>query len=256
MNIDTLCDTLSAVSTASIAYASGTPEAALLTTSSAPILADAFKEIAHFISFKFSKREKERLEIASSVAYETSSINLKKGLSYRTDNLFRRTKDGYCQFDDAFEQTIKAIRDDCDTRKSQIYGAFLGNIPFHQELDINSIMIISNILHNLSYAELCVLYSFSKTSYNGINKISKYIKSNSNGEVFGIYAALIKLRNNGMLERIPPFGLSDQIGNLTISPFGSHICEIIQTTASDESHPFHSEYFSKIEEILLEICNS
>lgn len=247
--VDLMADMLGVASSGALMYNSKTPEASLVASISAPIVSYTAKNIiGEIFNDKATEREFRRFKISSETASKAFKKNIEKGLPIRNDGLFERSENGECKFDDVLEAVLKSIKDDTETLKSEIYGRFLGNIPFREDLDYVLLLNMRKTLDNLSFTELCILRLFNENRFTGINKIQHYFFNNQNSLVYEVYTGLLKMTANGVLVAKPPFGLGDTIGNLEISKFGKTICEVAELVQIEE------EWLSPLRTILKKIC--
>lgn len=247
--LDLMADMLGVASSGALVYNAKTPEAGMVASVSAPVVSYTAKSIiGEIFNDKATERECRRFKISSETASKTFKKNIEKGLPIRNDGLFERSEEGECKFDDVLEAALKSIKDDTETLKSEIYGRFLGNIPFREDLDYVLLLKMRETLDNLSYTELCILRLFNENRFTGINKIQQYFFNNQNSLVYEVYTGLLKMTANGVLVAKPPFGLGDTIGNLEISKFGKTICEVAELVQIEE------EWLNPLRTIMKKIC--
>ena len=247
--VDLMADMFGVASSGALMYNAKTPEAGMVASFSAPVVSYTAKSIiGEIFNEKATERECRRFNISSETASKAFKKNIGKGLPIRSDGLFERSEKGECKFDDILEAALKSIKDDTETLKSEIYGRFLGNIPFREDLDYVLLLNMRKTLDNLSFTELCMLRLFNENRFTGIKKIQQYFYNNQNSLVYEVYTGLLKMSANGVLVAKPPFSIGDTIGNLEISKFGKIICEVAELELINE------EWLNPLRTILIKIC--
>lgn len=249
-DIDLLSNIIGTASSGLLVYNANTPEASLAATFAAPVVSNTVKGLIKGV-FNENATEKEckRLNISVQACNQVFRRNIGSGFKIRSDCQFVRDKKDECRFDEVLEATLNSIKDDTEAKKAEIYGRFLGNIPFKSEYDIISMLNMRKALNDLSFTELCMLKLFDDNRYNGINKIRDYFMSNRIPIICDIYTGLMRMTACGVLVAMPPFDLGDNIGNLSISPFGKMLCDIAELNMIED------EWLEPLRSILLKICN-
>lgn len=247
--VDFMVDMLGVASSGALVYNAKTPEAGLAASVSAPIISYTAKSIiSNIFNDNATEREYRRFNISAEAASMAFKRNVEKNLPLRNDGLFKRSEKGECKFDDILEATLKSIKDDTESLKAEIYGSFLGNIPFREDLDYVLLLNMRKTIDNLSFTELCMLRLFNENKFVGINKIHRYFFDNQTPLVYEVYTGLLKMTAHGVVVAKPPFGLGDTIGNLEISKFGKTVCEIAELEQIEE------ELVNPLRTTLIKIC--
>ena len=247
--VDLMAEMFGVASSGALMYNCQYPEAGLVASVSAPIVSYTAKSIiSDIFNDKATERECRRFKISSETASKTFKRNIAKGLPLRNDGLFESSEKDECKFDDVLEAALKSIKDDTESLKSEIYGRFLGNIPFREDLDYVLLLNMRKTLDNLSFTELCMLRLFNENKFIGINKIRQYFFENQNSLVYEVYTGLLKMSANGVLVAKSPFSLGDTIGNLEISKFGKTVCEVAELELIDE------EWLNPLRTVMIKIC--
>lgn len=245
--IGTISSVLGAACSATLNVISKDGASSIVATSSAPLLSLGFEKVIMGIVYEgTSDNELERLGISANTAKETYDKNINQGKTI-VNSLFtdsdKTTNKGYT-YNEVLENILKSVKDDTFSLKAEIYGRFVGNIPFRGDLDASNIVFLKNMISDLSFTELCILEVLSRCSFTKLNNIQIMIGNNNKPILFEFYNGIIELKSKSLLLSTPPFSVGDNIGNLKVSKIGEFLCDVA------ELHEINKEWLDITEDIL------
>lgn len=245
-----ICDVLGAMSSAGLSIAANNDTSSFIAASSAPIISTGLNSLINGV-FKedSSEREFERLGISAKAVKNSYERNLKQGKTI-VNSIFINSEIKGPNINDVLESILQSIKDDSETMKSEIYGRFLGNIPFRGDLDASNILFIKNIIHSLSFTELCILEIINRRNIPKLSNLQQMINSDNRPVLFEFYNALLKLKSNSLLLARGPVSLGDTIGNVEISKLGKYVCDVA------ELNQINADWLATTESILISISKS
>lgn len=177
-----------------------------------------------------AKSECARLGIAYDEVRETIKRNLKSGKTIRQDGFLDESFNGnYSRANELVEATIKFAIDDSEFLKAQAYGRLLGNSLFC-DFDRDSIKSLARTIKELSYRELCTIYSFYGKTPRNFTKLEydiRHTKQDSTEEA-EYFARILHLKTLGVLMPSATFISNSAIGYVFLSKMGRNLCEMME----------------------------
>jgi len=200
-----------------------------------PVLAKMIKvplDIVLHYKDLWSSREKRRFVCASKSMLKKLDDNSLKVEAIKNDLFHDQNQTEHEDLDSAVEAIFQNIISDSETKKSKLYGNFLGNIPYQVGLDYSMILHINRLVRNLTYEQLCVL----KWVHN-LGKIQgeKLIKNYSSEALATIlFYELKELKQFGLLSPLPPIRVGAEVDNVELSIMGKTIYELLDLESLDD----------------------
>lgn len=174
-----------------------------------------------------AKVECARLGIAYITAVKTTNQNLDSGKPLRNDGFFDAiNNEQYTVADEIIEATLRNVIIDAETRKSEIYGRFIGNIPFLSGCPADDLIRINSILRQLTMVDLDNLSHFSDGKVHSFHDLEMEVKSQENSPNAIRLASLFRLKDLGLIIRVPPAYVGYDIDNERITVLGRQVLEI------------------------------
>lgn len=167
---------------------------------------------------RLSGREKLRIGSAVWWACKVAEENINSGLTIKHD-----------QFEEdevtaLIESVFRAASEDCQEKKDQAYGSFLGNFAFQDHFDRGALFSMAKILKDLSYDELLLIAALNGESGKNYESFYEKLAREDDlrcGEMVGYF---VRLGNLGITKKVAPFVLGSNIGNIQLSALGKELC--------------------------------
>ena len=207
------------------------PAFGMIAIGAQPLLAKKLKQfLSSMVNKSITKREFTRLDKA--IDGMTTSIEANLNDKMPLNNLVMQQKeDGFTDADDLFEEMLRQIKNETESKKSYFCGIFIGNIPYSGNLSSSNLLQYEKIISQLSYSHLCLLKVLDNLKGSGQNRCGRadsYVLSNPIPDVLEVYSELMQLKTFGLVKCVPPFNLGAQLGNIEISDFGVNLCKLMR----------------------------
>lgn len=181
-------------------------------------------------SFTNSKRLTEqeclRLGISYNTAIDGINARIKMGYSIRKDSLFEENI--LCKAHVILEASMRNTIEDSEYEKSVCYGRFMANVPFAEEYSPSALMLLNQIIRQVSYKELCLIACCYKKPAFNCDVIDRYIRSKRDIDASEIFNYFIHMKNLGVFITEPPFVLGSNIGKIRLSFSGEALYELLE----------------------------
>lgn len=234
--IDAYVDGGLSIMTASISLVN--PAFGMIAIGAQPMLAKKIKQgFANMIGKGITKREYVRLDKALDGMTDSIESNIKEKQPLNS-NVLQINEDGFTDADDLFEEMLKQIKNESESKKAYFCGIFIGNIPYSDNLSCSNLMQYEKIISQLSYSHLCLLRAFSNpkiSNGNNCGGADNYVRTNPTPDILEVYSELLLLKSLGLLRGVPPYSLGTQLGKVEISDFGTNLCKLMRLHLLDEN---------------------
>lgn len=220
------------VSGAAIGLAIAGPVGAIGGAFAGPLIAQLFKKIGTEVSEKLlGNREEIRVGATFSMAYDKIQNDIQNGRTLRTDS-FNESTDGLRSGAAAIlEGTLMKARNEYEEKKIKYYSNFLANINLDSSVSFEKGNTLLRIIEQLSYRQIVILsYIESVENIDTIQWLVSFKNKEELGEFQDFYSELMDLYNQQLLQQTGTEGFSMMIVAMKISPFGSTLCNLINTT--------------------------
>lgn len=225
------------------------PAFGMIAIGAQPMLAKSIKNcLKKMVGNGITNREYARLDKALDGMSDSIEENLKEKLTLNS-NVLQKNGDGFTDADDLFEEMLKQIKNESESKKSYFCGIFIGNIPYSGNLSCSNLMQYEKIISQLSYSQLCLLRALSISKETGVNNCGgadNYVRTNPSPDILEVYSELLFLKSLGLLRKIPPYSLNSELGRVEISEFGINLCKLMRLHLLDEADV--SKVYSLIEQ--------
>lgn len=169
-----------------------------------------------------------RLGIAYKTAVNTINDHVAKGDLLREDGFFDAINGSlYTKADEIIEACLKNVINDAEMQKSEVYGKFLGNIPFLDGYSASQLISLNLILRQLTVEDIENLKLFSDLNPHDFFDIEFKIKNGGSAVNAHKFASLLHLKNVGLIARSAPFTLGMDLQNEKITVLGKELLDII-----------------------------
>ena len=112
-------------------------------------------------------------------------------------------------------------------QKSEVYGKFLGSIPFLEGYSASQLISLNSILRQLTIEDIENLKLFSDLKPHDFFEIESQIKDGGTAVNAHKFASLLHLKNVGLIARSAPFTLGMDLQNEKITLIGKELLDII-----------------------------
>lgn len=171
-----------------------------------------------------------RLGIAYYYAVDTINRNFDAGKCLREDGFFNDLKSAkYSPADEIIEATLRNVVTDAETKKSEYYGRFIGQIPFLVDAPMNELITMNSIIKQLSVEDINALFRFflNDESYCFRN-IELDVKSNVHSKNTILYISVLHLKNLGLITRVYPASLGMDLENEKLTHIGAKVITMLK----------------------------
>lgn len=169
-----------------------------------------------------------RLGIAYEKAVNTINNHMAQGDLLREDGFFDALNGShYTKADEIIEACLKNVVNDAETQKSEVYGKFLGSIPFLEGYSASQLISLNSILRQLTVEDIENLKLFSDLKPHDFFDIELKIKNGGSAVDAHKFASLLHLKNVGLIARSAPFTLGMDLQNEKITVIGKELLDII-----------------------------
>lgn len=169
-----------------------------------------------------------RLGIAYETAVNTINNHVAKGDLLREDGFFDALNGSlYTKADEIIEASLKNVVNDAETQKSEVYGKFLGSVPFLEGYSASQLISLNSILRQLTVEDIENLKLFSDLKPHDFFDIEFKIKNGGSAVDAHKFASLLHLKNVGLIARSAPFTLGMDLQNEKITVIGKELLDII-----------------------------
>ena len=159
-----------------------------------------------------------RLGIAYEKAVNTINNHMAQGDLLREDGFFDALNGShYTKADEIIEACLKNVVNDAETQKSEVYGKFLGSIPFLEGYSASLLISLNSILRQLTVEDIENLKLFSDLKPHDFFDIEFKIKNGGSAVDAHKLASLLHLKNVGLIARSAPFTLGMDLQNEKIT---------------------------------------
>lgn len=239
-----LSEVVSSISTPIITLITGgNPESIIFSAGIQPLVKRAFESIFSNICCKnFTERDCIRLGVSYQAAVSKINENLANGISFRTDDLFKNNNN-YSKADDILESVMKSSINDTEQKKSYYYGYFMGNLPFAPEVDYSSAISLQKIIHQLTYFHLCIIVYIKRNDVINPDKWKKLLHNTNDIKGFDIIHGIKEIVRFDLTEKVAPFSLGEEIGNIKLGTFGELIYKLMSLDKIDDTDLLEIEDF-------------
>jgi len=180
----------------------------------------------------WSSREKRRFVSASNSMLKILNDNSSKVGAIKNDLFLDQNQMEHEGLDSAVEAIFQNIISDSETKKSKLYGNFLGNIPYQVGLDSSMILHINRLVRNLTYEQLCVLKWVQ--SHGKIQGEKLKVNYSSEALAAVLFYELKDLKQTGLLSPVTPFAVGAEVDNVELSVIGKTIYELLDLESVDD----------------------
>ena len=169
-----------------------------------------------------------RLGIAYEKAVNTINNHMAQGDLLREDGFFDALNGShYTKADEIIEDCLKNVVNDAEMQKSEVYGKFLGSIPFLEGYSASQLISLNSILRQLTVEDIENLKLFSDLKPHDFFDIEFKIKNGGSAVDAHKFASLLHLKNVGLIARSAPFTLGMDLQNEKITVIGKELLDII-----------------------------
>ncbi len=169
-----------------------------------------------------------RLGIAYNAAVNTINARFAQGESLREDGFFDAiNKSMFTKADEIIEASLKNVINDAETQKSEVYGRFLGSVPFLEDLSTPQLIGLNSVLRQLTIEDIENLKTFNDMKPHDFSSIEIEVKNGGSAVSAHRYASLLHLKNVGLITRSAPFTLGMDLQTVKISVIGKELLDII-----------------------------
>lgn len=177
-------------------------------------------------SKKLTEQECIRLGISYNTAIDGINARIQLGHSIRKDSLFEENI--FCKAHVILEASIRNTIEDSEYEKSICYGRFMANVPFAEEYSSSALMLLNQIIRQLSYKELCLIACCYKKPAFDCDVIDKYIRNKRDIDASEVFNYFVHMKNLGVFITEPPFVLGSNIGKIRLSFSGESLFELLE----------------------------
>lgn len=177
-------------------------------------------------SKNLTEQECIRLGISYNTAIDGINARIKLGHSIRKDSLFEETI--ICKAHVILEASMRSTIEDSEYEKSLCYGRFMANVPFADEYSSSALMLLNQIIRQVSYKELCLIACCYKKPAFNCDVIDKYIRSKRDIDASEVFNYFVHMKNLGVFITEPPFVLGSNIGKIRLSFSGESLYELLE----------------------------
>ena len=197
----------------------------LLSSAVEPVVRYGFENI---ISKKdMTQRECQRLGVSYRAAVSKINENIAQGLPLRSDDMFSRDKSGYAKADDIIEGVLKDSINDTEHKKSIYYGYFVANLAFAPEIGYGTAIHIRKIVEGLTYYNLCGIKFLNTVGVINVDGIIRKEININNLKRLDVYHSMKELVRFDLIEKVPPYTLGEEIGNIKLGILGNAIYKLL-----------------------------
>lgn len=167
---------------------------------------------------RLSEREKRRIGSTVWWACKVAKDNISSGKTILHDQF---------EEDDVtalIESVFRAASEDCQEKKDQAYGSFLGNFSYQNQFDGGALFTMATILKDLSYDELLLIAALYGQPVKNYESIYQKLVQEGDLRCGEMVGAFTRLCNLGIIKRVAPFFVGSNIGNIQLSALGEELC--------------------------------
>lgn len=169
-----------------------------------------------------------RLGIAYETAVNTINCHVAKGDLVREDGFFEDLNGSlYTKADEIIEACLKNVVNDAETQKSEVYGKFLGSIPFLDGYSASQLISLNSILRQLTIEDIENLKLFIDKESHDFSNLEQQVKNGGSAVDAHKFASLLHLKNVGLIARSASFMLGMDLQNEKITVIGKELLDII-----------------------------
>lgn len=169
-----------------------------------------------------------RLGIAYEMAVKTINNHVAKGDLLRDDGFFDALNGSlYTKADEIIEACLKNVVNDAETQKSEVYGKFLGSVPFLEGYSVSQLISLNSILRQLTIEDIENLRLFIDKEPHDFSDLETQVKIGGSAVDAHKFASLLHLKNVGLIARSASFKLGMDLENEKITVIGKELLEII-----------------------------
>ena len=154
----------------------------------------------------------------------------------RADDMFECDESGYAKADDIIEGVLKNSIDDTEQKKSIFYGYFVGNLAFAPEFGYDAAIHIRKIVEGLSFYDLCGIKFLKCTGpFNADVIVRKNTVDINDIKRIDTYHTMKELVRFDLTEKVAPFTLGEEIGNIQLGTLGDAIYKMLNLDEIDDA---------------------
>lgn len=217
------------VSSAAIGLVLAGPAGAIVGAAIGPMITSAFEKVGLEISNTFlGNREQARIGMAYGNALVEIKRRIDEGNIPRNDNFYESSNSERSSAETILEGVLLKAKGEYEEKKIKFYSFFLANLTFDESIDFNKANMLLRLVEQLSYRQIVILAFFFKHKKLNINRWDIAFLQDAELQVYhDFYTELIDLYNKMLTQQTGNGGISMGIIDLTISPIGSIVSQLM-----------------------------
>ncbi|MBQ6577189.1 MAG: hypothetical protein IJL91_05525 [Bacteroidales bacterium] len=125
------------------------------------------------------------------------------------------------------DAAIRNVIIDPEIEKAELYGKFIGAVPFCHDLSRERMILLNNIINQLTIGDIKVLKEFYPGTPIDLTSLEVSVRDGGDENDFERHIRLMKLQRLGLIVRQKPFRTDLALQNEKISTIGAEVLRFL-----------------------------